>query len=205
MSMLLKEMVEERSRILLVFNKAPTCVFDIQDALRGMEITFTFKHSYSFLFEEFGQIINIFVFLFISWHLGWQPSWAQWVIVNSALRTRVSIYHPRILMFTPPHSFSKLIYSFLSATHLRLLHFWIVPLLPGLFVQVVLDRKHAAYSNLQIKKKILLGHPGVAIGKFTTLELYQCQTRVHLRWITYTVTFWDLRYYQSYAHLRCLC
>lgn len=105
----------------------------------------------------------------------------------------------------PPHSFSKLISSFLSTMHLRLLHFWVFPLLPGLFVQVVLDGKHAVYSNLQIKKKILLGHPGVAIGKFTTLELHQCQTRVHLRWIMHTVTFWDLRYYQSYSHLRCLC
>lgn len=59
----------------------------------------------------------------------------------------------------PTHSFSKLISSFLSTMHLRLLHFWVFPLLPGLFVQVVLDGKHAVYSNLQIKKKNTAGSP----------------------------------------------
>lgn len=53
--------------------KAPTCVFGIQKALLETEFTFMFKISYLFSLEEFRQIIDIFVLLFISGKLGWQP------------------------------------------------------------------------------------------------------------------------------------
>lgn len=93
-------------------------------------------------------------------------------------------------LFLKPGLF-KVVLSFFSATRARLLHFRVVSLLPGLFVQMGLDGKTCCLLKSARKKKIYTtGLSGVATGKFTTLRFYCCQTQVCLRKHTHLATIW---------------